>query len=60
MTTKFTVRAPDELMERLRELAGHNRRSVHAELLVRLEQGVRLAVAAERREVARHARQAQG
>ena len=54
---KTTVRAPDELMDRLRALAERNRRSVHAELLTRLEAGIRLAEAAERREAVRLARQ---
>jgi predicted transcriptional regulator len=43
MITRFTVRMPDDLMARLRELAERNRRSVHAELLTRLEHGIQAA-----------------
>ena len=43
MITRFTVRMPDDLMERLRQLAERNRRSIHAELLTRLEHGIRAA-----------------
>ncbi len=55
---KTTVRAPDELMERLRRLAERNRRSVHAELLTRLEAGIKAAEAAERRKEAADAKAA--
>jgi predicted DNA-binding protein len=37
MTKQITLRLPDELHERLKEAAEHNRRSLHAEILWRLE-----------------------
>jgi predicted transcriptional regulator len=57
---KTTVRAPDDMMERLKKLAERHHRSVHGELLARLEDGIRLAERAERRREVADARQAQG
>ncbi len=56
MVIKFTVRAPDDLMARLRALAQANRRSTHSELLVRLEYGIK-AAEAERQEAGHAAAQ---
>jgi hypothetical protein len=36
-TTRFTLRVPDPLLERLRAAAERDRRSVHAEILYMLE-----------------------
>jgi predicted HicB family RNase H-like nuclease len=38
MTKQITLRLPDGLHERLKQAAEHNRRSLHAEILWRLEQ----------------------
>lgn len=39
MTKQITLRLPDELHEWLKVAAEHNRRSLHAEILWRLDQG---------------------
>lgn len=38
--TRMTIRLPDELRSRLLEAAERNRRSMHAQMLIYIEQGL--------------------
>ena len=40
MTKQITLRLPDEMHERLKAAAGHDRRSLHAQVLVYVERGL--------------------
>jgi predicted HicB family RNase H-like nuclease len=40
MSKQITLRLPDELHERLKAAAGHDHRSLHAQVLVYVERGL--------------------